>query len=231
MNRYIHRDKVTFLFTNADSAGNNTSFTIKEPKVYWSGRDDKSYERKHLNFWSNYWNTNTELLPFTTFGTAGTLDPNCNLTPIETYDHNYPLGCSSAVVVNEEDTFTVTLPQEAKDALLANNSTSNKEAILEVWCRYFPDIYTDGTGNQITGDSYDYAKLEVDMVSTAYYTTTLSQRVNTHWKVVQLPIHVSGLWATTSEGCKLKFHANKDLQIARISLTIRQDVDSQSIGM
>lgn len=224
LKQYIHRDKVSFLFTNADSEGTNTDFYINHPEVYWAGKDDKLYQRGQLNFISNYDNSNTELLDHTTFGTAGTLDPNFNVTPIAVYDNCYPVDCSSAAVINDSDKITITLSSAACTALKCAGNTNpanltTTEAILEVWARYFPDIYTDGSGNQITGDSYDYAKLYFDMVATnEYYTATMSERVNTHWKIVQFPIHVSGIWADP----KIRLWSNKDLQIAKISLKLQE---------
>ena len=224
LKQYIHRDKLSFLFTNADSEGTLTDFTIDHPQVYWSGKDDKMYERKQLNFISNYDNSNTELLDHTTFGTAGTLDPNFNVTPISVYDSCYPVDCTSAAVINDSTKITITLSAAACTALKCTGNTNpanltTTEAILEVWARYFPDLYTDGSGNQITGDSYDYAKLYVDMVATSEkYTATLSERVNTHWKIVQFPLHVSGMWTDP----KIRLWSNKDLQIAKISLKLQE---------
>lgn len=224
LKQYIHRDKLSFLFTNADSEGTSTDFTINHPEVYWAGKDDKVYDRKQLNFISNYDNENDELLEHTTFGTAGQLDPNFNITPIAVYDSCYPVDCTSAAVVNDQTKITIELSANAQTALKCTGNTNptnytTTEAILEVWARYFPDIYTDGSGNQITGDSYDYAKLFVDMVaSNEYYTATLSERVNTHWKIVQFPLHVSGMWTDP----KIRLYSNKDLQIAKISLKLQE---------
>ena len=91
-------------------------------------------------------------------------------------------------------------------------------AILEVWARYFPEEYTDGSGNQITEDSYDYAvlKAETGMSNRKSSYVTLKERVNTHWKIIQFPIELTG--GMYNYGFHLKLYSDKLLQIARVSL-------------
>ena len=75
-------------------------------------------------------------------------------------------------------------------------------AILEVWARYFPEEYTDGSGNQITEDSYDYAvlKAETGMSNRKASYVTLKERVNTHWKIIQFPIPCQ-VWSDSGNAC------------------------------
>ena len=119
------------------------------------------------------------------------------------------------VEVDEEHGISLAL----NDVVLGlNNKYKSGTAILEVWARYFPEEYTDGSGNQITEDSYDYAvlKAETGMSNRKSSYVTLKERVNTHWKIIQFPIELTG--GMYNYGFHLKLYSDKPLQIARVSL-------------
>ena len=83
-----------------------------------------------------------------------------------------------------------------------------------MWARYFPPIYSDGTGEQITVDSYDYATLKANIgIGTERNAVTLKERVNLHWKMIQLPIEIS-----FGGSMHIDLFSDKDLQIAYVSL-------------
>lgn len=192
----IDIDRVDILLISA------SSYNITDVSLEYAGTEKCIHKGKEFVFESNYFNQNTELLPSSTFGAVGVLDSNWNITPTHTYEslHNgnvYPIGCSSKVDVSENQKLscTVTTP---------NRGT----AVLELWCRYFPDVYTDGSGNQITENSYDYSDVIVKVGS-----ITMRERVNTHWKIVRFPIEVF-----YNSQLSLVVFSDKGLEICYISL-------------
>lgn len=170
----------------------------------------KSVTRKPtFEFKTNFYNGNTELLPSPKFGAAGSLDSNWNVTPIQTYEqtqgtNTLPLsGLVSVVKV----TNSVNLQCEV-------TPSKSGKAVLEVWCRYFPDIYTNGSGNQITETSFDYN----DVVVTLNEDMTLSKRVNTHWKIVPFEIQLAENKATT-----IMISSNTNgIEVAYLSLKFKE---------
>lgn len=202
----VARDRIDFLITGSGS------FNISDIYMEWTGRDDKAYIRKEIDIISNVARTTTELFSQTTFGPAGSPDSYWGVTPTTALDSCYPVGCSSLAVVNSSNVIQKSLQASS---LGVADQYHKGELILEVWARYFPPIYTDGSGNQITVDSYDYAKLNVEFGTSNYNKVTLHERVNTHWKLVQFPIDVSYL---SGNPVTFKFFSNKDLQIAKISM-------------
>ena len=156
-------------------------------------------------FKTNYYNENTELLPSQTFGTAGSLDANWNVTPIQVYEqtqgtNTLPLsGLVSAVKVDNS-------------VYLECSVTPSKSgrATLEVWCRYFPPIYTNGSGEQITETSFDYN----DVIVTLNNAAPLTQRVNTHWKIVRFDVQLRN-----GKETPIKISSNaKGVEVAYVSL-------------
>lgn len=205
----IFRDRVDFLIV-AEKA-----FNLTHIEADWYGSQSKIYIRKELNFLSNLARETDEWIGQPTFGEAGQEDAFWHVIPTTASDGCYPLGCSSLVEVDPENSISLTL----NDVVLGlNNKFKSGTAILEVWARYFPEEYTDGSGNQITEDSYDYAvlKAETGMNNRPTSYVTLKERVNTHWKVVQFPIELTG--GMYNYGFHLKLYSNKPLQIAKVSL-------------
>ena len=205
----IFRDRVDFLITA------EATFHLTSIEADWYGSQSKVYTRKELEFLSNLARGTDEWIGQPTFGEAGQQDAFWNIVPKAASDGCYPLGCSSLAEVDAENGISLTL----NDVTLGlNNKFKSGTAILEVWARYFPEEYTDGSGNQITEDSYDYAvlKAETGMDNRPASYVTLKERVNTHWKIVQFPIELTG--GMYNYGFHLKLYSDKPLQIARVSL-------------
>lgn len=205
----IFRDRVDFLIAAVDA------FNLTDIEVDWYGSQSKVYMRRRTSFLSNLARDTEEWIEQPTFGEAGQKDEFWNITPTTASDGCYPLGCTSLVEVNAEQGISLTLNQETMGLV---NKFKSGTAILEVWARYFPDEYTDGSGDQITEDSYDYAvlKAEIGMDNRRASYVTLKERVNTHWKVVQFPIELTG--GMYNYGFHLKLYSDRPLQIARVSL-------------
>ena len=205
----IFRDRVDFLIV-ADEA-----FSLTSIEADWYGSPNKTYTRKEMDFISNLARDTDEWIGQPTFGEAGQQDSFWNVTPTTASDGCYPYGCSSLVEVDSDHGISLMLDA---DAMGLHNKFKSGTAILEVWARYFPDEYTDGSGNQITEDSYDYAvlKAEIGRGTTRSTFVTLKERVNTHWKIVQFPVELTG--GMSNYNFHMKLYSDKPLQIARVSL-------------
>lgn len=170
-------------------------------------KEKNIYRPEPYKFESTYNSDAEELLPASTFGIVGTLDSNWNVTPIKIYEDiqgvkSYPKGCSSIVKVTDNVNLSCTVD---------GSKLKNGTARLEVWCRYFPDIYTDGSGNQITENSYDYNDIIVEVGGQE---TTLTQRVNTYWKIVEFDVYT-----VKGSSLYLKIHSNNEgIEVARVSM-------------
>ncbi len=207
----IQGDRVDYLLV-----GSGNSFTLTDIEASWTGVPNKAYHRERISFLPNLGRDGTELIANPTFGTAGSEDSNWGITPVDAADNCYPIGCSSLAEVSGQTSITATI---AASALGLGEQYSKGTAILEVWARYFPPVYSDGTGNQITEDSYDYAKLKAEIGISGRSEkerATLSERVNTHWKIVQFPIYLTG--GMMSGSLTIRLYSDKTLQIARVSL-------------
>jgi hypothetical protein len=207
----IQEDKVDFLLV-----GSGNSFSLTDIEANWTGFPNKAYHRQPVEFMPNLGRDSSELIDHPTFGTAGSTDSNWNITPTTATDSCYPVDCTSLVEVSSNVSISTTV---SSSTLHLQEKYSSGVAILEVWARYFPPIYSDGTGNQITEDSYDYAKLKAEIGISGRGTSesiTLSERVNTHWKIVQFPIYLTG--GMMSGNLTITLYSDKTLQIARVSL-------------
>ena len=205
----IFRDRVDFLIV-ADEA-----FSLTSIEADWYGSQSKTYTRKEMDFISNLARDTDEWIGQPTFGEAGQQDSFWNVTPTTASDGCYPYGCTSLVEVDSDHGISLMLDA---DAMGLHNKFKSGTAILEVWARYFPDEYTDGSGNQITEDSYDYAvlKAEIGRGTTRSTFVTLKERVNTHWKIVQFPVELTG--GMSNYNFHMKLYSDKPLQIAKVSL-------------
>ena len=205
----IFRDRVDFLIVSDED------FNLSAIEADWYGTQAKIYIRKELDFLSNLARDTEEIIDQTTFGAPGELNSYWNVTPIAASDSCYPYGCGSLVEVDADHSISVMLDA---DKLGLHNKFKTGTAILEVWARYFPDEYTDGSGNQITEDSYDYAvlKAEFGRGTTKSTFVTLKERVNTHWKIIQFPFEMTG--GMSNYNLHLKLFSDKTLQIAKVSL-------------
>lgn len=191
----------------------SSDYTISDVQLTYTGEQKDVHQGKEFVFESNYYNPNTELLPSSTFGTIGEQDANWgNVIPTNTYEgltnegdgpNVFPVGCSSKVDVDEENKLQATV-----------TVSSYVDAVLEIWCRYFPDVYTDGTGSQITENSYDYADVIVSLNS-----VDMRERVNTHWKIVRFPIQLYPAFGSNpSAAHTIKISSNKSLEVCYVSL-------------
>lgn len=126
-----------------------------------------------------------ELITESTFGVIGSAtsewkdDDENSVTSETDYENKYPTGCSSIIKVDDTNAINHTVPS----SVIGDGGWY----ALEVWSRYFPPIYTDGSGNQITPNSYDYETLNVRIsnVLTPSNTnnySTLQDVVGTYWK-------------------------------------------------
>ena len=88
-------------------------------------------------------------------------------------------------------------------------------AYLEIWCRYFPPIYSDGSGTQITESSYDYNDLYIKVGKRSKYIAVINESVNTYWKIVRVPIVIDD----NTEDIDIEVNSNSNgIEVAYISL-------------
>lgn len=209
LSRAIFRDRVDFLIV-ADSA-----FNLTGVQADWYGSERKIYTRHNVQFLSNLARDSEEWILQPSFGTAGERDSFWGVIPSTVSDACYPYGCNSVAEVDVENGIAILLDA---DKMKLHDKYRSGTAILEVWARYFPEEYTDGSGDQITEDSYDYAvlKAEIGRENNKGSYVTLKERVNTHWKIIQFPIALTGGMA--AGGFHLKLYSDKPLQIAKVSL-------------
>ena len=175
----IEYDKVNFLIKG-------TNIAINDIFVECQGSGLKNYKQNQIELNYNLNNPNEELLPANTFSTPGTMDPNYNLITENTYEGNlgydiYPKGCNSIIKVTNSNILNCIVDKSKLKEF-------KNKAYLEIWCRYFPNIYINGQENQITEDSFDYNYLNIEIGSNNNYKTTFNEIVNTHWKILRLPI-------------------------------------------
>ena len=122
----------------------------------------------------------------------------------------FPVGCFSKVDIDNNNY----LEQD----IVVSEYTS---AVLEVWCRYFPEIYTDGSGNQITENSYDYSDCIVTIINKGNSNrqiATMSERVNTHWKIVRFPLELYPNDISGEPAHTIRISSNKSLEVCYVSL-------------
>lgn len=203
----VDKDRIDFLITFDD-----TSCQLSQISVDYAGAAvKKSATRRYLDFESNFWSKADEIIPEPTFGSVGSIsatwkDDNDNyVTSVAAGVSAYPVGCSSCVKVNSDDALNYTIPQASISA--------GGEAILELWCRFFPDVYTDGSGNQITTESYDYRNVCVQMG-----TAVLSEKVGLMWKIVRFPISV---FAAAALPLRIYSDSEDGLEICRVSFKFK----------
>lgn len=158
-----------------------------------------------------------ELITEPTFGAIGSTtsewkDDDGNSATSETdYENKYPTGCSSIVKVDDTNAINYTVPSSA----IGNGGWY----ALEVWSRYFPPIYTDGSGNQITLNSYDYETLNVRISnvlapSNTNNYSTLQDVVGTYWKRSIFKFNLF-----TSEQLTIRISAGvKGVEVCKVSL-------------
>jgi hypothetical protein len=202
----VEDDKIHFLIS-----GSNIKIT--DVSVEFIGTVGKVYDQKQIELKYNRNNLNQELLPSNTFANAGTLDTDWNVTPIDIYEKTqgydvYPVGCNSVVKVTDSVSLDCVIDS-------SNLKPFKNIAWLEIWCRYFPDVYSDGSGNQITEISYDYNDLVVEIGSQEKLLIELKERINTHWKIVRKPVVIND---NLTDLCLSIKSDSKGIEVAYVSL-------------
>lgn len=206
----VNIDRIDFLVVA------NSTFNIDDLSVRFNGIETKKTHRTNIEFSSNLYNKNEELFPSNRFGAAGVLDTNWNVTPTLVYEEingnkkTYPQGCVSKVTVTDENVLSC--------QVASSEINGRMDAVLEIWCRYFPDVYTNGSGTQITEDSYDYNDVCVDFGTLNNKSktnwVTLKDKVNTHWKIVRFPVCIYNSVTTL-----FRIYSNsKGIEVAYVSL-------------
>ena len=202
----IHGDKIEFLIIGQNIA-------ISGIEIKYAGTGQKLFDRKQVKLLYNRNNENQELLPSNTFASPGNLDENWNVTTSDIYEHingkdSYPVGCSSIVKVTDATILSCVIDKNKLKPY-------KNKAYLEIWCRYFPEIYSDGSGNQITETSFDYNELHIKVGNTPSYIADMHVLVNTHWKIVRLPIIIDD----NETDIKLQIYSNVNgIEITYVSL-------------
>lgn len=206
-NTSIDLDKVHLLLIG-------TNIGISDIDITCYGSGTKLYNRKQVSLNYNRNNPNKELLPSSTFAPVGTQDSNWNnVTTSDIYEHtkgtdSYPTGCSSIVKVSDKVSLKCSV---SKSSLKEYANT----AYLEIWCRYFPPIYSDGSGTQITESSYDYNNLYIKVGKKSKYIATINELVNTYWKIVRVPIVIDD----NTEDINIEVSSNSNgIEVAYMSL-------------
>ena len=202
----IHGDKIEFLIIGQNIA-------ISGIEIKYTGTGQKLFDRKQVKLLYNRNNENQELLPSNTFASPGNLDENWNVTTSDIYEHingkdSYPVGCSSIVKVTDATILSCIIDKNKLKPY-------KNKAYLEIWCRYFPEIYSDGSGNQITETSFDYNDLHIKVGNTPSYIADMHVLVNTYWKIVRLPIIIDD----NETDIKLQIYSNVNgIEITYVSL-------------
>jgi hypothetical protein len=84
--------------------------------------------------------------------------------------------------------------------------------MLEIYARYFPPVYTDGSGNQITYESYDYEDLFIQFGNTGLFNSLIKKQVGVSWKIIQVPMK-------RIRAGKLRIYGGaKGVEIAKVSI-------------
>lgn len=199
-------DKVHFLVVS------NSEYQLNDVSISYKSLVDKTITNKHdYTFESNYYSSEEELLPSNTFGAVGSVDSRWGVTPIDVYEklhgtNVYPKGCNSAVKVTDSNRLNCTV---------ASSKTKIGDAVLEIWCRYFPEVYTNGSGNQITESSFDYNEIYVNFGDS---NTTLKDYANTHWKIIRFNVNIASV-----NNIPISIYSNANgIEIAYVSLKYKK---------
>lgn len=198
-NDVVDVDKVHFLITY------NGTFNISDIKVNYSANTSKIVHRMPTwDFKTNFYNTNNEMLPSSTFGTAGVLDTNWNITPTTSYEqqqgfNSNPQSVQSIFKVSDTNRLT---------ANISDIGDINHKATLEIWCRYFPAV------NSITEDSYDYNDIYVSLYNDKII---MKETVGSYWKIIQFDVYPE------DRTSKIEIYSNnKGVEVAYVSLKVNE---------
>lgn len=205
----VEIDTIHFLVIPQD-----TDCLISNIAVKYGGKAIKpAATRRYFKFENSDFYDTDELVQEPTFGTVGTTqtvwkdDAGDAVTSEADYEGKYPAG-SSVIVVDDSTAIRQTIP---------STSLPNGRYVLQVVSRYFPPIYTNGSGNQITPDSFDYETLNVTVGSDLTQNNsnaTLVDRVGTYWKISQFEIDLYN-----NENITIRVSAGaKGLEVCKVSL-------------
>ena len=218
-NKVLDYDKLNILIVGE-------SFTIREPRVLYSGQYQKFIHREKYTFVSNNDNPNTELITEPTFGNVGTLltswvDSNGNaLTSQANYGALHPIKNGAVYEIDMPNNLNSILRVDNNNSINTTISSTVTNVMLEIYARYFAPVYTDGSGNQITYESYDYEDLFVQIGSDISTCAVIKKQVGLMWKIVQIPIK------RMSAG-KIKIYGGpKGVEIAKVSLKKIQNYET-----
>lgn len=212
------------------------SFTISEPRIYYSGDQYKFTHREKYSFVGNVDNPNSELIPESTFGAVGKVqtywkDDNGDaitstanyeiLNPDTQHNNGLPQGTSSIIRVDDTHSMITTV----------SSAPPSGRLMLEIYARYFAPVYTDGSGNQITVESYDYEDLYVQIGNRSYtngstivkdaFAITIKKVVGLMWQIIQIPLTERGDLAS----CLRLYGGPKGIEIAKVSLKKMQNYE------
>lgn len=187
-------------------------FNLTNIEVTYAGSREKCIHRNYDKpFESNIYSSRDEYISEPTFGTAGTVssfwkDGNGNfLTSVNNWEKAemgktcYPVGCSSIYKVNSLSSINASIP---------NTAWKGGNAMLEVWCRYFPPLSAQHT-ETLTVDDYGCARLYVEFAGAKF-----TEPVGLMWKAVRIPISIYNV----SNSLPLKIYADKDVDISMVSM-------------
>lgn len=187
-------------------------FNLTNIEVTYAGSREKCIHRNYDKpFESNIYSSRDEYISEPTFGTAGTVssfwkDGNGNfLTSVNNWEKAemgktcYPVGCSSIYKVNSSSSINASIP---------NTAWKGGNAMLEVWCRYFPPLSAQHT-ETLTVDDYGCARLYVEFAGAKF-----TEPVGLMWKAVRIPISIYNV----SNSLPLKIYADKDVDISMVSM-------------
>ena len=200
----VDYDKIHFLIVG-------TSFTLSSPSVLYKGKEGKVYTSDYNELEYNDDNANSELINESIFGAVGTQltywkDTNNNSVVTKgIYEGaNYIPEGSSVVGLTSTDTMMQNI---------SSSITSNAPLYLEIWCRYFPEVYSDGSGNQITLSSYDFATLNVQVGN-----ITVKKRISTAWGKYRIELRNLSNYNSSLRKIKLYSQDSNEIQVCKVSL-------------
>jgi hypothetical protein len=194
-------DRVTLLVYKS------SAYTLAEPVLEWTGTPGKptvpveavSHVRQARGAALIAQTDLGTLTGWTAVGSAATGAPA---------DGMLPKGATGRVVVNTTDKLRRAISYDVGDEL-------DREIEIRIWARRFPaifDVAGDYATAPITQDSFDYAWVYCDLITSDPYTFTLRGHVGLWWKEIVLRAMVPA--GTT--GMDVQVHAASDVEVARV---------------
>ena len=203
---YMKYDKVVFILHKTGG------FNLDDVYIEWSGEEGKIYETtKEVKITEG-----EELLSETKVGTSSELSSwniEGSITVDQPADGILPYDTDGMVEVTPTDkinqSYTVTGDPER-----------SREVVIKAWARYFPEIYDPNSVEDpiITEDTFDYAKLALDIKANDNDIYTTEKLVGLHWQQIEF----TTLLPSRQETQNIKLYS-KDLpiQIAKVSVKFK----------